>query len=137
VKLSNQLDDRTIEELQGQGAGPRTVEALRVLRDASAASPNRALRAQACLHSSARAGLDRTGAYAGRGKAVRAQLQRELPDFICTQVTRRYVDPTGLEFWRRQDVITERSELLRQTKTTKSFYITIRSWTYRMRSSAA
>jgi hypothetical protein len=31
-----------------------------------------------------------------------------LPDFICTQITRRYVDPTGLEFWRREDVITER-----------------------------
>src|SRR2546423_11486430 len=35
VKLTNKLDDRTIEDLQGQGAGTRTLEALRVLRDAS------------------------------------------------------------------------------------------------------
>ena len=33
---------------------------------------------------------------------------KRLPDFICTQVTRRYVDPSGLEFWQRQDVITAR-----------------------------
>ena len=33
--LSQRLDDRTIEELQGLGAGPKTVEALNALRDAS------------------------------------------------------------------------------------------------------
>src|SRR5713226_9712055 len=31
VKLSNRLDDRVIEDLQGQGAGPRTVAAMREL----------------------------------------------------------------------------------------------------------
>src|SRR5690242_21761277 len=39
VKLSNRLDDRTIEDLQGQGAGPKTVQALKDLRDSSAALP--------------------------------------------------------------------------------------------------
>jgi hypothetical protein len=33
---------------------------------------------------------------------------KRLPDFICTQVTRRYIDPSGLEFWQRDDVITAR-----------------------------
>src|SRR6266536_473678 len=35
-KLSERLDDRTIEDLQGKGLGPKTVAALHTLRDASA-----------------------------------------------------------------------------------------------------
>ena len=34
VRLTNRLDDRTIEDLQGLGAGPKTLIALRDLRDA-------------------------------------------------------------------------------------------------------
>src|SRR5205823_8927241 len=36
IKLSNKLDDRTVEELQGMGAGPKTVMALRKLSDTTA-----------------------------------------------------------------------------------------------------
>src|SRR6266540_940001 len=39
VKMLERLDDRTIEELQGIGAGPKTVEALKSLREASASLP--------------------------------------------------------------------------------------------------
>jgi hypothetical protein len=39
---------------------------------------------------------------------------RQLPDFICTQVTRRYVDPAGLEFWETQDVLTARLSYFEQ-----------------------
>src|SRR6202021_2906495 len=36
LKLSNRLDDKTVEELEGMGAGPRTVAALKLLENASA-----------------------------------------------------------------------------------------------------
>src|SRR5580700_5730434 len=36
VKLTEKLEDRAIEELQGQGAGPKTVQALRKLSEESA-----------------------------------------------------------------------------------------------------
>src|ERR1700689_2271301 len=36
IKLSNRLDGKTIEELQGMGAGPKTVAALKQLETASA-----------------------------------------------------------------------------------------------------
>src|SRR6476469_5241206 len=36
VKLAERLDDLTIEELQGQGLGPKTVAALKNMRDATA-----------------------------------------------------------------------------------------------------
>src|ERR1700683_4539407 len=39
IKLSQRLDDRTIEDLQGQGAGPRTVAALKALETESAGLP--------------------------------------------------------------------------------------------------
>src|SRR5271157_4404396 len=39
VKMSYRLDDRTVEDLQGSGAGPRTVAALHELRDSSASLP--------------------------------------------------------------------------------------------------
>src|SRR5215475_8739510 len=39
VKLTQKLDDRAIEDLQGQGVGPRTIQALHKLRDESAGLP--------------------------------------------------------------------------------------------------
>jgi len=37
VKLTERLDDRTIDDMQGQGSlGPKTMAALKVLRDATA-----------------------------------------------------------------------------------------------------
>ena len=39
VKLADKLDDRTIEDLQSLGAGPKTVAALRELGEASASLP--------------------------------------------------------------------------------------------------
>jgi hypothetical protein len=36
IKLTNRLDDATVENLQNLGAGPRTVSALRALTDATA-----------------------------------------------------------------------------------------------------
>ena len=39
---------------------------------------------------------------------------RRLPNFICTQVTRRYLDPSGLEFWQQQDTITAKLSYFEQ-----------------------
>src|SRR5712691_652639 len=39
IRLADKLDDRTVEELQGLGAGPRTVAALRELSGSSASLP--------------------------------------------------------------------------------------------------
>jgi len=109
VQLSERLDDRTIEELQAMGAGPRTLEALRALRDASRALPRPAGAEQ----------REQPAAIPPPSPAEQQRILKEvreyalnyvrgLPDFICTQVTRRYLDPTGLEFWSQQDVITAR-----------------------------
>jgi hypothetical protein len=109
LKLAYKLDDRTIEELQGLGAGPHTVAALRVLRDASASLPDPPAPAPKPVYVPPPApdSIEQARVLQ-EAKDYALNYVSRLPDFICTQVTRRFVDPTGLEFWRREDVITER-----------------------------
>jgi hypothetical protein len=117
-KLSFSLTEVAIEELQGLGAGPQTVQALRELLKTSrnlppppqvrAAAPSQPPAEPApppeeqrrIIETARRNALD----YSGR-----------LPDFICLQLTRRYVDPTGLELdWRKYDEIKARLTFFEQ-----------------------
>jgi hypothetical protein len=110
VKLSEKLDGHTMEELQGLGAGPRTAEALNTLRLASqnlpappapAPPPPPYVPLPPPSEEEQKKVLDQVRAYA-------LNYTNSLPDFLCTQVTRRYIDPSGMEFWGQQDVITAR-----------------------------
>jgi hypothetical protein len=115
LKLSEKLDDRTIEELQGLGAGPHTLEALRALRDASASLP--APRAKVTAPPAAPIPPPSPQEQERILAALREYAEnysRRLPDFICTQVTRRYVDPSGLEFWQAADTLTVRLSYFEQ-----------------------
>jgi hypothetical protein len=116
VKLVNRLDGRTIEELQGQGLGPKTVQALQELSEASAALPAPPPPAPKPLvvpipppsAEEQKRVLDAATDYA-------INFVKRLPDFICTQVTRRFVDPTGKDsFGQPQDVILERLSYFEQ-----------------------
>jgi hypothetical protein len=108
IKLSTRLDSKTVEELEGLGAGPRTVAALKQLVTASAtlaeapppppATPVIVLQEPDPLEK----------------KRVLEQVTQNalsyvesLPNFICTQVTRRHIDPTGTETWRSDGTIQE------------------------------
>ncbi len=109
VKLSNQLDGATVEDLQGLGAGPRTVEALNGLRDSSAALPKAAPPPPKPVYKPPPSPTSIEQAQVLQdAREYALSYSSRLPDFICTQVTRRFVDPSGMEFWRAQDVITER-----------------------------
>jgi hypothetical protein len=110
MKMSERLDLNTVETLQGEGAGPRTVAALKELATASASlstakppapkpayvpPPPPSSEAQAKLLAEVKEyGLNYSTTY--------------LPDFICLEQTRRYVDTTGKDSWRPTDVITAR-----------------------------
>ncbi len=113
IQLTEKLTDKTITDLEAQGAGPRTVEALQYLRDQTlkmkppaqdatyspATVPDNTLSPGPKTVSlqpkpvfpppdSVRQQqiLDRMRDYA-------MNYTENLPNFICTQVTRRYVDP--------------------------------------------
>jgi hypothetical protein len=110
VKLKDKLEDRTIEDLQSLGAGPKTVAALRELGEASTSltvapppppppvyvpppPPDSVEQAKI---------IDQTREYA-------LNYTKQLPNFICVQVTRRDVDPSGSgNNWYHSDTITAR-----------------------------
>jgi hypothetical protein len=110
VKLKDKLEDRAIEDLQSLGAGPKTVAVLRELGEASAGltvsappppppvyvpppPPNSEEQAKI---------IDEARDYA-------LNYTKQLPNFICVQVTRRDYDPTGSgNNWYHSDTITAR-----------------------------
>lgn len=111
AKLRYKLDEATIAELQTAGAGPRTMEALRTLQESSKNLPARPSAAPPAARDAPENPppppsewnklLDQARDYA-------LSYTRRLPDFLCTQVTRRYIDPAGLEIWQQQDTLTAR-----------------------------
>jgi hypothetical protein len=114
VKLSNKLDDRTVEDLQGLGAGPKTTAALHDLRDSTenlapppVAAPKPAPKPLDPPDSIEQAKIiDAAREYA-------MNYEKQLPDFMCAEIQRRYVDPFHRSTkslddpdWRLQDTIT-------------------------------
>jgi hypothetical protein len=108
IKLSDRLEERRVEELQGMGAGPRTIVALRALSSSSSAlavaeppppvaprpviPPPDSVEQARILHDI----IENAREYA-----------KGLPDYLCLQVTRRHFDPTGAENWRLYDTVQE------------------------------
>jgi hypothetical protein len=118
VKLTERLDDRTIEELQGSVAlGPKTLEALHALRDHSQAFAAAKLappepKATPIPPPSS----EEQAAIISEVREYALNYSKTLPDFICTQVTRRYAAPVpGTRYggsagseptWYAQDTLT-------------------------------
>ena len=95
IKLTQRLDDRTIEDLQGQGAGPRTVAALKELA-ADVGRPPRCSSAGLAAHSpppkppSAKEQAEILEAM--RDYAL--NYTKNLPNYICVQTTHRKLEAT-------------------------------------------
>jgi len=114
VRLSQKLDDQTIEGLLSDGAGQKTIEALKKLGDASAKLPEAPPPPPPPRPSDG--GPPPSKAEQDR---VLAELQeyarnyvQSLPDFLCLQVTRRSIDthyvPGNPPSWTPNDRIAEK-----------------------------
>jgi hypothetical protein len=95
VKLTERLDDHEIEDLQGTLAlGPKTLEALRDLRDRTqslaAAKP---FPTEPKLVPIPPPSSEEQAAIITQVREYALNYSKQLPDFICTQVTRRYAAP--------------------------------------------
>jgi len=109
VKLTQRLDDVTIEGLQGEGLGSKTVQALKELAATTGSLPAPPPPAPKPVvveipppsDEEQKRVLDEVTDYA-RNYVLK------LPDFICSQATRKFVDTTGKESWRQTDLIQER-----------------------------
>src|ERR1051326_3060524 len=105
IRLTNRLDAATVEQVQHMGAGQKTVAAVRKLAEASANLPAAAPKTPAApIPPPDPAELNQILASI-RENAL--NYVSSLPNYICTQVTRRHVDPTGTENWRTADTIME------------------------------
>jgi hypothetical protein len=96
IKLTQRLDDRTIEDLQGQGAGPRTVAALKALASESASLPPAPALVAAAppppppKPPSAKEQAEILDAMRDYAK----NYTESLPNYVCVQTTHRRYDAT-------------------------------------------
>ena len=110
-KLTFELTDAIIEDFVGMGVGPKTYDALLKLKEQSVGLPAPDTTPAAAAKPSqppppSQAEQDRIIAEARRNALEYTQ---RLPDFVCLQITRRYVDPSGLEMdWLKYDEIKTR-----------------------------
>lgn len=109
IKLTNQLDQATIEEMQGLGAGPHTVAALKTLSESTIGLPKAPPPPPKPVYvpPPAPSSVEQARILQA-AKEYALNYSARIPDFICTQVTRRFIDPSGMESWRGEDVIQER-----------------------------
>jgi hypothetical protein len=105
VKLAQSLDDTTIEQLESLGVGPRGVEALQALRDASHALPSPA-EAVPGFEVPGPPAPEELRATLAETRKLALGYTKTLPDFICTQTVRRYLDPRGAAAWKETDTLT-------------------------------
>ena len=107
-KMVENLDDRTIEELQSLGAGPKTVAALKDLGDASASLPEAAPPPPkpVVIPLEPPDSIEQ-GKIIDEARQYVLNYTKSLPNFICVQVTRRDVDRGGTgSSWYHLDTIT-------------------------------
>ena len=109
IKLSDKLDARTVEMLQGLGAGPRTVMALKGLMTESASLPEAAPPPPKPIY------VPPPPPDSIEQKKILQEItdsainySRNLPNFLCLQVTRRYVDQGSQGNFALIDTIAER-----------------------------
>ena len=113
ARMRERLDDKTVENLQGAGAGPRTTAALRKLSQESAnlaaAAPLPPPTAPvSTLPQPAPPNAQERLEILDLIRANAINYSNNLPNFLCTQVTHRNVDTTGTgDHWRQVDTIQE------------------------------
>jgi hypothetical protein len=125
AKMTEKLDDRTIEEMQSLGIGPKTVAVLRTLGQQS-----QGLAAAAPVTPEAKPvpkpppSSEEQAAIIDDVRKYALNYSQNLPDYICTQVTRRYAAPVpgsrnggprGSDpSWQLQDTLTIRLSYFEQ-----------------------
>jgi len=95
LKLSEKLDARTVELLQGEGAGPKTVAALNELAAASASLPTAQIQPKTPKPPPPTIPPpppEEQQAVISEIREYAMHYSESLPDFICTEVMRRYID---------------------------------------------
>ncbi len=127
VTLTEQLPAGRIEELLASGMGPKTYDQLQSMVAATASLPPAKV-------STATEERPVTQLIPPPSAAVQRKLvedlreyslnyDKTLPDFLCTQVTRRFYDPSGLEYWINADTITAKLSYFQRKEEKKVLFV--------------
>jgi hypothetical protein len=130
VKMSERLEDRTIEDMVSLGVGPLTLHALKVLGEKSKALPaGKPLEPEAPPVPPPPPSSEEQAAIIDEVRDYALNYSANLPDFICTQVTDRYGAPMpGTKYggnakddphWQRLDQLTTRLSYFNQKEEVK------------------
>ncbi|GIU80242.1 MAG: hypothetical protein KatS3mg005_3480 [Bryobacteraceae bacterium] len=115
IQLTERLTHRDVEELLGEGLGVRAADELRKLVAATASLPppvkDPAPVKPVPIPPPSSVEQARVISEA---REMALSYTKRLPDFICLQVTRRYVDPSGLEMFQLMDTVAERLSYFEQ-----------------------
>lgn len=123
IQLTERLTERDIEEFAVDGIGPRTIEALRSLVPSSVnlpgptRDPAMRMAEEPRIPGPSEAEQKRIVADA---REIALGYTKKLPDFICLQVTRRYVDPSGLDMFQLADTLAARLSYFEQKENYKT-----------------
>ena len=100
TKLTEKLTPEMVSELAASGAGPKTMAALRELQEGSASLPMPSVAPPSPKEprlsvSTSGPDLQTQASIIEKIRAYAMNYTDNLPNFICTQVTRRQIDQTG------------------------------------------
>ena len=93
VKLTEKLDDRTVEEMQALGIGPKTLASLRTLRDQTQGLTTAAPVVDVKPVPKPPPSSEEQAAIIDDVREYALNYSKTLPDYICTLVVRRYAAP--------------------------------------------
>ncbi|MEX2260483.1 MAG: hypothetical protein WD696_00955 [Bryobacteraceae bacterium] len=108
LKLSERLSASIVEDLEAAGVGPKTLEALRNLTEETRSLPPPQPKTVQVASPIPAPSPEEQKRVIEEARQYAIHYSQRLPDFICTQITRRHYDPSGLELWQQHDVITAR-----------------------------
>jgi hypothetical protein len=122
VKLAERLEDRIIEELESEGAGPQTLGALQHMRDQSRLLPEPAAPPPGMIPPPAPSAAEEYQVWQDtRGKSL--DYTQSLPDFICTETIHRWADPEGNEAWQPSPTIVAELTFFERKESYKSLTV--------------
>ncbi len=127
VTLTEQLPAGRIEDLLANGMGPKTYDQLQLMVASTASLP--AAKVVSAPPEQTMAQLIPPPSPAEQRKLVEElreyalNYDKTLPDFLCTQVTRRFYDPSGLEYWVSADTITAKLSYFQRKEEKKVLFV--------------
>ena len=107
------ISDGLVEEFVGWGIGPRTLKALQELQASTSGMPDPKTDTPSVSRNVPRQppppSEEEQRRIVEEARRKAREYTEDLPNYVCLQVTRRFVDPTGLEMdWLKHDEIKTR-----------------------------